>query len=159
MGAWEYSRCIAVNKLYLNIRGTYRDASLPTKVGIPTFLRFLQRFPTFSYLRAALNVSPEPPKMAHSNPKIQKNSPGSAPGPHREDKVKSSVPPQLNLFKSLSFLLISIWYILISIFWFSIKFSFQQYITCLWFEEDQMAKIIKNVWKLDPFYWFFARNT
>ena len=76
-----------------------------------------------------------------------------------KDKVKSSGPPQLDLFKSLSFLLISIWYILISIFWFAIKFSFQQYTTCLWFEEDQMAKIIKNVWKLHRFYWFFARNT
>ena len=26
-----------------------RDASLPTNVGIPTFLRFLQKFPIFSY--------------------------------------------------------------------------------------------------------------
>ena len=55
------------------VKVVFRDASLPTKVGIPTFLRFLQKFPIFSYY---LNVSPEPSKMAPSNPKMPKISRG-----------------------------------------------------------------------------------
>ena len=55
---------------------TFRDASLPTNVGIPTFLRFLQKFPIFPI---PLNVSPEPSKMAPSNPKMPKISPEASP--------------------------------------------------------------------------------
>ena len=68
----------AKNMCFLD-RPEGRDASLPTKVGIPTFLRFLQKFPTFLL---SLNVSPEPSKMAPSNPKMPKISRGFAPGPH-----------------------------------------------------------------------------
>ena len=38
--------------------------------------------PKMSYFSYPLNVSPEPSKMAPSNPKMPKISPGFAPGPH-----------------------------------------------------------------------------
>ena len=56
------------------------DPSLTTIVVIPTFLKFLYKFPTFATfslrnppLTMGLNTSPEQLKMAHSNPQNQKN--------------------------------------------------------------------------------------